>query len=179
MGYKKLFWGFIFFFDFRLSGFDILPDIIGYILFYQGLNMLYERNEHFDKAKRFAIPLILLSVFSIYEVTVPLNEFTFNSYSILILLIGVAATILNLMMIYNICIGISEEARRIEDNDLETKALNRWKLYFVTNLLVLTVLIVRVPFLLAILFIPIIILSLISFIFMLILMNIASNKLKI
>jgi hypothetical protein len=46
-----LFWGFIFLFDFRLFGFDILPDFIAYILFVQGLSILAERSKNFIGGK--------------------------------------------------------------------------------------------------------------------------------
>ena len=40
--FKKLFWGYIFIFiNLRISGVDILPDSIGYIIILQGIKMLF------------------------------------------------------------------------------------------------------------------------------------------
>ena len=101
MGFKNLFWGFIFLFDLRIGGFDILPDFIAYILFYRGMNMLSDRNENFDKGKVFAIPLIFLSIFDIFQVSTPITEIRNISFGGVGVLIGIGVTIINLMMIYN------------------------------------------------------------------------------
>lgn len=51
-GFSKLFWGFlIILLDFRIQGFDILPDIIGYLMIYSGLTQLIYLSEHFKYAK--------------------------------------------------------------------------------------------------------------------------------
>ncbi|MCM1988267.1 hypothetical protein [Oceanirhabdus seepicola] len=176
MGFKNLFWAFIFLFDFRIGGFDILPDIIAYILFYKGLNMLSDRNENFDKGKVLAIPLIFLSILDIYQVNIPISDIGNVSFGALWILIGIVHTIVNLMMIYRICMGIAEEARVINDNDLELKAHNRWKMYLIINIILLVSIII--PSLLGVLFFVIFIISIINYILMLGLMNMASNRLE-
>lgn len=56
-GYSKLFWGFlILLLDFRINGFDIIPDLIGYLFISNGLGMLNTWNPHFEQAKKFALP---------------------------------------------------------------------------------------------------------------------------
>ncbi len=176
MGYKKLFWGFVFLFDFRINGFDVLPDFIGYILFYQGLAMLEDRNEYFNKAKSFALPMILISIFDIFQVTVPINQIGSSTFGLFSIVIGIIVSVINLLMVYNICLGIATEARVIGNLDLESKAISRWKLYFFTNVIILlSILLVS---LLGVLFFVIIIISIISYILMLGLMNLASEKLE-
>ncbi|WBW95606.1 hypothetical protein [Oceanirhabdus sp. W0125-5] len=174
MGYKNFFWAFIFLFDFRIGGFDILPDIIAYILFYSGLNKLSDRNENFAKGKVFAIPLIFLSIFDIYQVRVPFNEIGNVSYGGVLILLGIVHTIINLMMIYRICMGIAEEARLNSDYDLEEKALKRWKLYLIVNIALYVLMILPIPLLLFV----ILIISIVNYFLMLGLMNMASNRLE-
>ena len=176
MGFKNLFWAFIFLFDLRIGGFDILPDIIAYILFYTGLNKLSNRNENFAKGKVFAIPLIFLSIFDIYQVNIPISNMGNGSFSALWILIGIVHTIINLMMIYRICMGIAEEARVINENELELKALNRWKMYLIINITLYVFVII--PSLLGVLFFVILIVSVINYFLMLGLMNMASNRLE-
>jgi len=57
LGFGKIFWGFLFFFDFRIQGFDILPDIIGYWLIYIGLKELVSMSSHFAAAQKYAVVL--------------------------------------------------------------------------------------------------------------------------
>ena len=67
-GFTQLYWGFLFvMLNFRIQGFDILPDIVGYIFFAFGFAALASNSEHFKKASRLNIPMIILSIFSIYE----------------------------------------------------------------------------------------------------------------
>ncbi|MDF2673496.1 MAG: hypothetical protein K0R09_1761, partial [Clostridiales bacterium] len=67
-GFNKLYWGFLFIMiDFKLQGVDVLPDIVGYILFVIGFGMLASCSEYFSKAKSFDTPMIIISLFSIYE----------------------------------------------------------------------------------------------------------------
>jgi len=180
MVFKKLFWGFIFLFDFRINGFDILPDIIGYILFFQGLSILASRNIYFEKAKRLSFPLIFLSIFSIYENTTPLAEFSINNSTSLLMLLGLVITILHLFMVYNICMGIADEARLFEKPDLEDKAMMRWTFYLVINIAVIFVIFIAfvLPTFGFVLLILSLILSVISYILMVMLMNDASNEIE-
>jgi len=176
MGFRNLFWAFIFLFDFRINGFDILPDIIAYILFYRGLTMLSNRNENFDKGKVLAIPLIFLSILDIFQVNIPISEIGNISFGVGWIVIGLVHTIINLMMIYRICMGIAEEARVINDNDLELKAINRWKTYLMISFAIYLSIII--PSLIGVLFIIIFIISIINYLLMLGLMSMASNRLE-
>jgi hypothetical protein len=176
MGYKKLFWGFIFLFDFRISGFDVVPDFIGYILFYSGLTMLEEKNDYFRKAKRFAFPMIFISVLDLYQVPMQINNTGSSSLGILSILVGFLTTIVGLLMVYNICLGIANEAQLIDNLGLESKANNTWKLYLGINVVLLVGMLL--PGLLGVFFIVLIILSIVSYLQMLHLMNSAAYQLE-
>ena len=41
--------------------------------------------------------------------------------------------IINLILVYNICHGISEEAKKLNLFDLETEAIDRWRFYFICH----------------------------------------------
>jgi len=176
MGFDKLFWGFIFLFDFRIGGLDVLPDFVGYILFYQGLSILEERNKYFGKAKGFAFPLIFISILDVYQITEPMNGVDGDAFGLFGVIVGLGLLIISMLLVYNICFGIAEEARGIEDYELERKALNRWKLYLAINILFIVGIIL--PFLLAILFIVILVASITSYLLMLGLMKSASHSLE-
>ncbi|WP_113672144.1 hypothetical protein [Vallitalea guaymasensis] len=174
MGFNKLFWGFIFLFDFRIGGIDILPDIIGYILFYQGLSILEEKNEYFGKAKKFAFPMIFLAIFDIYQPQI--NEIGGNPLGVIGILMGITSLILGIMMVYNICNGIANEARLTNNHQLESQANNRWHLYLINNIIIIAGIII--PMIIGVFFIVIIIFSLVTYVLMLGLMKTASHTLE-
>lgn len=176
MGYRKLLWGFIFFFDLRINGFDILPDIIAYVLFYQGLSILEEKNGFFNKAKRFAFPMIFISILDLYQFTVPLNELGSISFGITSVIFGLIYIVINLLMVYNICLGIEEEARGINNFQLESQAKNAWNIYLISSILVFSSILFMG--LLQVLFIIVFFVSIISLILMLRLMSAASHILE-
>lgn len=169
MGYKKLFWGFIFLFDFRFNGFDILPDIIAYILFYQGLTILEEKNEFFGIAKKFTIPMIFISILDIYQPQ--MNEFGSNPLGVFGILLGIISVVLGLIIIYNICKGIGYEASLINNAELESQSNNRWLLFLINDIFIMIGIILPME----ILVIFILIFSLVTYFLMLGLMNTASN----
>jgi hypothetical protein len=128
MGFDKIFWGLLFMFDFRIQGFDILPDIVGYFLIYSGLERLILKNEHFREARKYALPLAVISILDIYEIKKPLTD-PFDPGAFFFLVIGVIILIINLLMIYHLCSGIAEMARDENNSEIEITATKRWKFY--------------------------------------------------
>src|SRR5690606_14384419 len=62
--FRSFYWGFLLtMLDFRINGFDILPDILGFIFFAIGINALLAESEHFQQAQKFNLVMILLSIF--------------------------------------------------------------------------------------------------------------------
>lgn len=129
MGFKRIFWGFIFLFDLRFNNFDILPDFIGYILIVSGLGLLLDLNPRFEAARKFALPLIFLSLFDIYQVNIPLNYFSLQPATALIFVLGLISAVLNLLLVYNLCTGIAERAGELGKTELESTARSRWNMY--------------------------------------------------
>lgn len=130
--FRNFYWGFLFVMvDFRLNGFDVLPDIIGYILFVAGLNLLWETHQQiFTKARTYHIIMAFLSVFSIYER--PNQNMEGIHFGPLGFLIGIVILIFSLLAIYHLFMSIKEFAQELSAPDISAEAEERWKqfLYF-------------------------------------------------
>lgn len=127
-GLNKLSWGFLFIMlDFKICGFDIFPDVIGFILFAIAFSQLKEHSPHFSKASTFNIFTIVLSIFSIYEVQSNngsiINNGILGPFSILI---GIPYFILTLLVIYNLFMGMKEMLINNDKNNLAMEADERW-----------------------------------------------------
>jgi hypothetical protein len=113
-GFDKLFWGFFFIMiDFKLNGFDIFPDIIGYILFAIGFGILATNSIYFERARNYNIPMIILSIFSIYEkpaeVTGGVHLGQFGLIGVVLTILSIALT---LLVVYNLFMGIKDMAEK-------------------------------------------------------------------
>ncbi|SCZ08419.1 hypothetical protein [Alkaliphilus peptidifermentans] len=139
MVFNRLFWGFLFIlFDFRLQGFNVLPDIVGYIIIFSTLARLIEDSPHFERARKYAFPLIFLSILDIYEA--PTNGININlGGSSLIVVISIIGAIINLMMVYNVLKGIGEMADGIKDYELMIMTEKRWRYYLFGQVAILSI----------------------------------------
>ena len=148
-GFNKLFWGFFFILlNFRINGIDMLPDIVGYMFFFFGLREFEEDNNFFLKAKNFSIPMILLSLLSIYERPAQGSGFNFGTYGGFGVLIGIASIILGLLLVYNIFMGIRELAYSRQLSEIALEAQKRWNQYLTLQIAVIAAfLLIFVPFL--------------------------------
>ncbi|MDP4089549.1 MAG: hypothetical protein Q8930_09805 [Bacillota bacterium] len=179
MGFNSIALGFLFFIDFRLNGFDILPDIVGYILIIYGLRYLAEENQSFRLARSMAIPLTVTSVFDIYQAQQNANnvsfEFTLN------ILFTILTTILFILMVYNLCMGIGEKARNKEDFEMENLALRRWKIFITYQVLFLIMILlgIVVPPMVLLMFIPMFIFCIVSLVLMITLFMRADTRFRL
>jgi len=127
--FKKLFWGFLFILiNFRIMGVDILPDFIGYGLFFMAFEDLGGNNYRFTTAKNLSIVMIILSLFTIYEVPSKRGFYSI-SFGGFGALIGIAAFICNLMLIYNLFMGIKDLAIEKNMNEIAFEAEERWRAF--------------------------------------------------
>ncbi|MBF4692553.1 hypothetical protein [Fusibacter ferrireducens] len=176
MNYHKLLWGFIFFFDFRISEFDILPDFIGYIFFYQGLSAMKDTNPFFHKSRGPALLMIFIALFDMFPPLISLSDFYNNPLSIWSLIFGLITQLIHLFIIYNICYGIRLEAKLANLQDLKSSARITWYLYLISNI------IIYIHFLFTeltpLLFILVFVVPTISFLMMLSLLKKASDELN-
>ena len=134
-GFSKLYWGFLFIMvDFRIQGFDILPDIIGYIFFAAGFSILAENSAYFKKAGYINIPMIILSAFSIYEKPAQGGGIQLGPLGLFGILIAIASLVSGLLVVYNLFMGIKEMAEKREQMDIYEEADKRWNQYLLLQL---------------------------------------------
>jgi hypothetical protein len=148
-GFRKLYWGFLFILiDFRISGFDILPNFIGYLFFAAGFSILAENSIYFVKAKSYNIPMIILSLFSIYQQPAQGEGIQFGPLGVFGVLIGIASLVLGLLVVYNLFMGIKEMAESRGRTDIYEEADKRWNQYLLLQLAgVLAFVLVFIPLL--------------------------------
>ena len=131
-GLRKFYWGFFFIMlSFRIQGFDILPDFAGYILFAIGFNSLSEKSEHFKVAAKFNMPLVVISLFSIYQW--PLQTQNNNSALIvgLSMIFSIILFALNLYVVFNLFMGIHDMMYQNGSGNsaLAAEAEQKWNQY--------------------------------------------------
>ncbi|MDD7793441.1 hypothetical protein [Clostridium sp. 'White wine YQ'] len=140
-GLNKFFWGFIFIMlGFRIQGFDIFPDIIGYILFAVGFKDLNSSSDYFKVASKYNIVMIVVSIFSIYEMPTHTEGIHFGSLGILSFIVGIASLVISLLVVYNLFMGIHEIAHRQERYELAEDSLKKWKQFLILQIAVWVVL---------------------------------------
>ncbi len=137
-GLSKIFWGFLFIMvDVRIMGFDILPDIVGFILFAIGFGLLASGSDYFVKARSLNVPMIALSIFSIYEAPAQGGGIHLGPFWLLGVLIGIGTIVLTLMVVYNLFMGIKDLAGQNELQQLADEAEERWKQFWMLQAAVL------------------------------------------
>ncbi len=65
--FQLLWLAFPFLFDIRVMGFDVLPDVVGYVLMFIGLRRLASLNGHFAAAAKLAPLVALVSLADVYQ----------------------------------------------------------------------------------------------------------------
>jgi len=127
---NKMRWGFILIMiDFRIQGFDILPDVAGYLLFASAFRDLASGSTHFSVAEKYNIPMIVLAMFSIYQAPVQNSGVQLGSLGIVGIIISIAAFVLDLLVVYNLFMGIKDIAEKREQYDLVNESDEYWNKY--------------------------------------------------
>lgn len=168
----------------RIQGFDIFPDVIGYIMVIIGLGRIEKYSGCFSSAKIAAYLLTVLSLFNIYQApvqntaaaadmftttnSVNYNAGIFGSIPWLAALFMVAGTVANLYFACFMCRGMKNLLLRVGDDTLAGICDDRWKLILVAQIGVLASMLIAmigIPFgtILAILFIILALIALILF----------------
>lgn len=162
-GFQWLFWGFLFvMLSFSINNFDILPDIVGYILFAVGFSKLSNESSFFLKAAKYNIVLIILSIPRIFNSSIPITNFTFTISALIAMILFIVYIIFNLLTIYNLFQGIQDMARQKEKRFLELEAGEKWSQFLFLQIgFVLAFIFVFIPLLGAIYFIFIFIASIV------------------
>lgn len=177
--FKMLYWGVLFIMvDFRFFGFDIFPDIIGYIFFLIGLGQLSSINENFSKARVYSIPMIFISLLSIYEIPAQDGGVNFGPFVAFGIIIMLAAIVLNLLIFFHILKGIKEMAELQGYNDIGDESDRRWHQYIMLQIAIVPAFIfMLIPFLAFVYIIAILIASIVMTVLMMRLMKRCSETL--
>lgn len=146
-GFRKLFWGFLFILiDFRISGFDVLPNIVGYIFFAGGFSILAGNSIYFVKARNFNIPMIILSIFSVYQQPAQGSGIHLGPLGLFSIPIAIAALALNLLVAYNLFLGIKDMAESRGQMDIYSDADTMWKQFLLLQLaIILAFVLILIP----------------------------------
>ncbi|MCW3490033.1 hypothetical protein [Dethiobacter alkaliphilus] len=146
-GFSKFYWGFFFILiSFRIQGLDIIPDIVGFIFIADGVGKLLSESDYFQTAQNYTLPMILLSIFSIYEPPVEQAGINFGFLGPMGVLISIASLVLTLLLAYNIFMGIKEMAEQRNKTAIAAEAEQRWNQFLWLNLAyILLFLLIFVP----------------------------------
>lgn len=133
----------------NIQGFDIFPDVIGYIMVIIGLGKIAPYEEKFDLARRISYILTVLAAINIVKpqtqapsvVAGPLqaNSVTYSAgifgnvpwLATLLMFVGMAASI---AFAYSMCMGMRNLLIRTGDEALAGVCENRWKLLLISQL---------------------------------------------
>jgi hypothetical protein len=137
-GFRKLYWGFLFaMIDFRIQGIDVFPDVLGYLLFALGLAVLGPRSTRFRQAGQFNVAMIILSLFSLYERPIQDGGAYLGPLGPLGMLIGFAAMVVDLLVVYHLFMGVADLASRQGAGAVAGEAGIRWRQYVLLAVAVL------------------------------------------
>lgn len=84
------------FLNFTINGFDILPDFIGYLLIFAGVNKLAEKSPYFGEARIFALVMCMVSFSDLLH----LETVTIESESLFMLLLMTASILMTFIPVY-------------------------------------------------------------------------------
>ena len=143
----QLLWsGYVFLFDLRVRGFDILPDVLGYLLITAGLRRLSHLNDHFAKAARLAPIAALVSLADIYEpVRSGAGVLTLTGPSFrtpvgaALTVAGIALLALNLLMAWHLIAGIAQLASERGEDEISERTATLWPEYKGLHILLMVV----------------------------------------
>lgn len=131
-GFNYFFWGFLFvMLDFRIQGFDILPDVVGFILFAFGFQALSGYSGYFAKGKMYNLVMLVVSLFGIYERPAQGGGVNVNPLGILV---GLVSLVLILVIVHHLLMGIKEMAVNRGRYDLRQEASQKWTYFLVFQL---------------------------------------------
>lgn len=156
-GLRLAFWGLIFTaINIRIQGFDIVPDVVGYIMVIIGLGRVEKYEEKFSSAKKPAYVLTVLSLINIVQLQTQSSWETWGTEStgmmqttsspvtysagifggnpwlaILFMIVGMLASI---YFTYFMCMGMKALLIRVGDHTLAGICDDRWKLILVAEI---------------------------------------------
>jgi len=127
-GLYKLFAGYIFIFvNIRVYGFDVMPDLIGFIIIIAGLKSLSRVNPLFSNAVRFAWGSAIISIFEIYRF--PLLPDALSIWDAAYFLTALLSLVMNLLLFHRIIDVFSDLLMRVDLIELSYRCKIIWSWY--------------------------------------------------
>ena len=166
-GLKLAFYGLLFTaINIRIQGFDIVPDVIGYIMIAVGMARIEHYDDHFRMVKNLSYLLAVLALINIYQAPVQntvdqmdMMETATNSVNFSAGLFGqitwlatammIAAMAITVYFAYSLCMGLKNLLNQVGDVTLAGVCEDRWKLILgaeVGLLVSITLVLLAVPF---------------------------------
>ncbi|MDG0791800.1 hypothetical protein OMP38_13715 [Cohnella ginsengisoli] len=140
---SQIAWGFgLTLFDFRINGFDLLPDVLGFILILIGLANMPDRQREFGIAMTAAAVMLALSIAELagaMPATVTISQ-SDRSYSLSALSAIGLSTLCMLALLYGICEGFARTAASIDRLELARSYRAAWQLSLAMGVIMLFVL---------------------------------------
>ena len=131
-GLRLVFWGLIITaINIRIQGFDIFPDVVGYIMVIVGLGRIEKCEGNFTSAKIMAYVLTAISLVNIYQApsgSVNFSAGIFGAIPWLAALLMIAGMLANIAFAYFICLGLKNLLIKVGDHTLAGICDDRWKL---------------------------------------------------
>lgn len=136
---RRLGWGLVIaMIDIRLGYFDLLPDIIGYLMVLSALQQLGSIHPAYKKAKYISIVLIILTIPVLFiQTNVTITEF--SSIPLAVHLYSQLLFILHILMAYWIFNGLIEMLKQDGAVQLLDTAISRRNTYLVFNILMVII----------------------------------------
>ncbi|SFB30144.1 hypothetical protein SAMN05216312_105391 [Cohnella sp. OV330] len=129
-------------FDFRINGFDLLPDVLGFILILIGLANLPDRQRGFGIAMAAAAVMLALSIAELagaMPATVTISQ-SDRSYSLSALSAIGLSTLCMLALLYGLCEGFARTAASIDRMEAARSFRAVWHLSLAMSVIMLFVL---------------------------------------
>ena len=132
--FERMFWAFLFLFDFRIGlnniQVDILPDFIGWILFATAFGWILQLHSDIKFLKTLSFVLIFLSFFDLVQIQIPLKKAGAMTFSISPwFFIGIIIMILTIIVVWKLCGVIMDMAAAVNNTIIKDRAEFRRNLY--------------------------------------------------
>ncbi len=128
--FGRMFWAFLFFFDFRLGvnevRVDVLPDVVGWCLFAVALAKISEVSPAVVSLRWFALWLLVWSIFDVVQFR---GASDIEELNAVFLILGIIAGVLNVVFVWKLCGLIIEMASAVGDTVVRRNADARRKIY--------------------------------------------------
>lgn len=138
--YSQVAWGLAFeMLDFRFGSFDLLPDVIGYLLIMVGLSRLSSgtNDRMFSIARLAAGVQFVLAVLQLFGLQIGFSLTNYEPPSAGAVALTSVSIALDLLMLYGICGGIRIVAGQWGKTDLSESARSGWSFLFWVGSLIL------------------------------------------